>query len=364
MASTARGAAVSFALSVLAVCVGDGPLLAATCPAGRATGAKGDTLVVGFAAAPPFVVVGSTDRGARGYAIDLLRAIADHEGWRLELTQLSPETLRARLAGCELDLGVDGVAASAALADKLELSQPYLSTVTTAIVHAHDLARATPAGRSRSGRLARVVLRGLLYAAGALGALAVASWLLNAFTGFPGRQPVRWRRIDASISGPSAGLRWLARSTTGRVLVGAWLAAGIAVGVTGALGAAPPLVLGADPLGKLVEAAAHREVLVGERYPDGARVTCAASEVRDCFRGLAQGTLAAIAGPREVLCAQASDLALDDAVVRDDLAIPEHLTYLLPPGSPLRARLDHALLAQHERAGLAAPIARCPGDAR
>lgn len=363
MASTARGAAVGLALSVVVMCAGNGPLLAANCPAGRARGAKGDTLVVGFAAAPPFVISGSGGREPHGYAIELLHTLATREGWRLSLIELGTDTLRARLAACELDIGVDGSVASAALADRFELSQPYVSTVTTVMVHADDAARAAPAaGRGRTGRLARIALRGALYAIGALVALALASWLLNAVTGFPVRRPVRWRRLDATVSGPWAGLRWVLGSTMGRVLAVMWVVAGLVIGMTGAVGSAPPPTLGGDPLRRLVEAAAHREVLVGERYPDGAQVTCAPSEVRDCFHSLAQGTLAAIAGPREVLCAQANEQALDGMAVRDDLSIPEHFPYLLPPGSPLRARLDHALLAQHERAGVSAPIAPCPGD--
>jgi ABC-type amino acid transport substrate-binding protein len=350
---------------LVGLAIGGSAADAAVCPSGRATGARGDTLVVGFTAAPPFVVTSTRDRDVHGFAIDLVRALALTEGWRLELVELGPETLRTRLAACEVDVGVVGTAASAALADTLELSQPYFSTVTTAIVHADDAARAHPAaGHGRLGRIAHLAVRGLGYGVAALGALALASWLMNAFTGFPGGPPLRLRRIDATVSGPWAGLRWLLRSITGRVLAGAWIAAGAAIGVTGAVGAAPPPVLGDDPLRALVERAAHGEALVGERYPDGAQVSCSAGEARACFHGLADGTLVAIAGPREVLCMHALALSLDDAVVRDDLAIPEQFAYLLPPGSPLRARLDRALLRHHEHARVEVPLARCPGDER
>lgn len=141
-----------------------------------------------------------------------------------------------------------------------------------------------------------------------------------------------------------------------------WIVVGVALGATRA-GAALPVVLGGDPLRALVERAAHTEALVGERYPDGAQVSCSAGEARACFRGFADGTLAAIAGPREVLCAHALDLSLDGAVLRDDLAIPEQYAYLLPPGSPLRTRLDVALLRHHEASRVEAPRVRCPGDA-
>jgi hypothetical protein len=324
---------------------------------------KGETLHVGFTASPPFVVPGASDRKVTGVAIELLRKLAVNEGWKLELTELSAETLRTRLAACELDLGVDGVPATAALAEALELSQPYRSTVTTVIVKTDDETRAAPAaGHSGVGRLGHVVLRGLVYGAIALIGLVLASWLLNAFTGFPGGAPVRLRRLDATVSGPLAGLRWLARSPTGRVLIAAWVAAGVVVGVAGLFGGPPP-ILGDDPLRVLVERAAHSEVLIGERSPDGARVTCARTEMRDCFRSFADGTLAAIAGPRDLLCKHAGDLSLDDAVVRDDLAVPERFSYLLPPGSPLRSHLDLAMLRYFEHAPSDA-WPRCPGDAR
>ena len=364
----ASGATLRWMIFALALALaGDasGGVARAACPADRATGATGDALVVGFAAAPPFVVTASNDREVRGLAIDLLRELAAQENWHLELHELSPRTLRTRLAACELDVGVDGAAVSAALAEKLELSQPYLSTGTPVLVKADDGERSEPAaGHGRVGRLAHLILRGLAYGVAALGALAFASWLLNAFTGFPGGAPLRWRRLDATVSGPWAGLRWLARSITGRVLAAAWIAAGIALGVTGALGAAPPPTLGDDPLRALVERAAHNEALFGERYPDGAQVSCSADEARACFHGFADGTMSAIAGPREVLCLHARELSLDDAIVRDDLAIPEQFAYLLPPGSPLRSHLDLALLRHHERARVEGELVRCPGDAQ
>lgn len=334
----------------------------AACPAGRATGARGDTLVVGFAAAPPFAIAARADSAVHGLAIDRLRAIAAAEGWRLQLVELRPETLRTRLAGCELDVGVLGGPASAELAGTAELSLPYLTTATTVIVKADDSARAAPvAGHSRGGRLGHVALRGLGYGLVALGALALASWLLNTFTGFPGGPPLRWRRLDAMVGGPWTALRWLARSPTGRLLAAVWVAAGIALGVTGVLGAGPPPVLGDDPLRALVEAAAHREALIGERYPDGAQISCAAADAGDCFRGFGDGMLSAIAGPREVLCMHKAALSLDGAILRGDLAIPELFVYALPPGSPLRARLDAALLRQHERVR-AASLVDCGGD--
>src|SRR5262249_21722815 len=99
-----------------------------------------------------------------------------------------------------------------------------------------------------------------------------------------------------------------------------------------------------------------------ERYPDGAQVTCSASEARACFRGFADGTMSSIAGPREILCLHALALSLDRTILRRDLEIPEQFAYLLPPGSPLRPRLDLGLLRQHERGRARAPLVRCPGD--
>lgn len=341
----------------------------ATCPPGRATGARGDTLVVGYAASPPFVVVTSSERQAGGFAIALLRTLAAQEGWTLDLVELNPDTLRMRLAACLLDAGVIGTPVSTALlepgaasAPTLELSYPYFSTVTTAIVTPDDAhARGH---RSAAGELARIAVRGLVWGVIALGALAAAVWLLNAFSGFPGTRSLRWRRLDAAVSGPWAGLRWLARSTTGRVLCATWLVVGIALGATWAIGGEATAILGGDPVRAMVERAAHTDALVGERLPDHAQVTCAIDAGHDCFRGFANGTISAIAGPREVLCMHATALSLDRAILRSDLEIPEQIAFLLPPGSALRARLDLALLRQHERSRVVDQLARCPGDAQ
>jgi ABC-type amino acid transport substrate-binding protein len=365
MAGSARRVVVLVVLAGLVALAGE--TAHAAC-ADRAGGARGDTLVVGFSAAPPFVVATSIDHEVGGFAIDMLRALAAHEGWRLELVELTPETLRARLAACALDVGVVGVALSAALIapgsasePMLELSLPYFSTVTTVLVNGEDDARAVPAALGRGGSVGYAFLRGLACGLASVAALALASWLLNAFAGVPGRRALRWRRIDAAVNGPWAGLRWLTRSTTGRVLTLVWLVIGIALGVTGAIDGAPSPLLGDEALGTLVERASRAEGLVGERYPDGAVVSCAEGEARACFHGFATGTLAAIAGPREILCMHAAAFSLDDAILRRDLDIPEQFAYLLPPASPLRARLNLALLRHHERAGVQAPLVRCPG---
>jgi len=355
---------------VVAALVGVGLLVGgaarAECPIGQARGESGDRLRVGFAPMAPFVVPAGSDGQVRGFAIDLLRTLAAREGWTLELVELSPDTLRERIADCQLDLGAGGRPTSATLAESVDFSRPYFSTVTTAVVHQDDPGRATPsAGKSPGGRLAHAGARGLVWGLVALVLLALASWMLNVASGWHRRGVLRWRRADPSVSGPLAALGWLWRSSTGRVLVVLWIAVGLVLGTTGRTsGAIQPLVLGEDPLRGLVEQAAHTEKLVGERYPDGDRVSCSADALKACFRGFADGTLAAVAGPREVLCSQVLDLALDRVVLRDDLSVPEQYAFLLPPGSPLRLALDRALLRLHEDSGGHQPIIRCPGDPR
>jgi hypothetical protein len=359
---------VRIAVAVILLAAIAGGSARAACLAGHPVGARGDTLAVGYALAPPLVTAVSTDRAPHGLAIDQLLQIAAREGWRLTWIELTADALRTRLAACELDVGVVGIAASAELvasgsaaAPALELSQPYFSSVTTAVVHGDDEDRAAaPGHHSRAGRAARVVLHGGVGAAVALGLLAFASWGLNLL----GRVRARhWRRLDATVGGPWAGLAWLGRSATGRALIALWGIAGAALGVTGALGGEEVVGRGDPSLAALVRRAAHGELLIGERYPDRVAVTCAVDDAA-CFRGFADGTLSAIAGARERLCAGAEQLSIDDAVVRDDLAIPEHYAYLLPVGSPLRARLDLALLRQLERAPSAAPGVRCPDGGR
>jgi ABC-type amino acid transport substrate-binding protein len=350
--------------AVLAAALAD-PAQAA-CPAGRARGERGDRLRVGFAPLAPFAVAAGSDGQVGGFAVELLRTLARREGWSLELIELGPATLRQRIADCELDLGVAGAPVSAALAGAVDFSQPYLSTVTTAVVRADDAGRAGPAGgRGPARQIAHAAARGLAWGLAGLLLLVLSSWLLNAASALRGRsgRALRWRRADAAVTGPLACLCWLWRSTTGRVLVSLWVAAGLVLGTTGRTGGARPLVLGEEPLRRLVEEAAHTELLIGERYPDGEHVGCAADETRDCFRGFADGMLAAVAGPREVLCEHVADLALDGVALRDDLAVPERYAFLLPPDSPLRRALDRALLRLHEEAR-PRPVDRCAGAAR
>jgi hypothetical protein len=152
------------------------------------------------------------------------------------------------------------------------------------------------------------------------------------------------------------------RSTTGRVLCATWVVIGSAAGVTGAIGGGAPLSLGDEPLRAMVERAAHADVLIAERLPDHVQVRCGPGEERACFRGFADGTMAAIAGPREILCMHALALSLDRTLVRTDLRIPEQFSYLLPPASPLRGHLDVALLRHHEHSRVVERLVRCPGD--
>jgi ABC-type amino acid transport substrate-binding protein len=354
-------------VAALAALLLAGPLAAsparAGCPPGHPRGEPGDRLRVGFAPAPPFVVSADDDGQVGGLAVEVLRSLARREGWTLELIELGRATLLERVARCELDLGVAGVPESAALAETLDFSQPYFSTVTTAMVHAGDIGRARPAaGGGAGGRFVRAALRGLVWGLLALALLALSSWLLNATSGWSWRRRLLWRRADSEVSGPLAGLRWLWRSTTGRVLAALWVAVGLLLGTTGRTGGAVrPLRLGDDPVRALVEKAAHTDTLVGERYPDGEQISCSADAARACFSGFADGMFDAVAGPREVLCAHILDLALDRAVLRDDLAVPQEYAFLIPQGSPLRLALDRALLRLHEEAGGRAQGTRCPG---
>ncbi|HKE18714.1 MAG TPA: transporter substrate-binding domain-containing protein [Kofleriaceae bacterium] len=337
----------------------------ATCAPGARDGA-GVRLRVGFAPLAPFVLPPGTDGVVRGFAVELLRTLARKRDWSLDLVELAPDTLNRRVADCEVDVGVVGVPVSASLADAVDFSQTFLVTVTTAVVHRDDLDRAGPsAGISRGGRIARAVLRGLVWGLVALVLLALSAWLLNATSRRRGRLAVRWRRADPSVGGPLAGMRWLWRSATGRILVALWVGAGLVLGTTGWTGGAvEPLRLGDDPLRALIEEASHTETLVGERIPDGDHVSCSGEAAKACFRGFAEGALAAVAGPRDVVCSHVLDLGLDDVVLRDDLAVSERYAFLLPPASPLRLELNRAILEMHAKAGPDAPLVPCPGDPR
>lgn len=335
---------------------------ARACPPG-ARGQAGDTMRVGYAPGAPFVLRPGTDGQARGFSVELLRAMARRAGWSLELIELAPDTLHRRIAECQIDVGVVGVPVSAALADHVDLSQTYLVSATTVLVHADDVTRAGPsAGETRGGRIAHAGLRGVLWGLVALALLALASWLMNVATRRRGRLGLRWRPADPTVGGPVGGLRWLWRSTTGRVLAALWIAAGLVFGVTGrTVGAVKPLHLGGDPLRELVDQASQTEALIGERMPDGQHITCSPDGAAACFRAFEDGTLAAVAGPREVLCSHALDLGLDRVVLRDDLAVPERYAFLLPPESPVRVALNRAILELHQEPGATPPMVPCPG---
>ena len=357
------GRPVAAILAALALAA---PLATArACPPG-VRGEPGDTLRVGYAPQAPFVLRPGTDGHVRGFSIELLRAMAARAGWTLELTELAPDTLHRRIAGCQLDVGVVGVPVSEGLAHDVDLSQTYLVSATTVAVRADDLARAgASAGESRGGRIAHAGLHGLLWGLVALALLALSSWLLNVATRRRGHGALRWRRADPTVNDPIGGLRWLWRSTTGRVLASLWIAAGLVFGITGrTVGAVKPLHLGGDPLRELVEEAAHAETLIGERMPDGQHVTCSSDGAAACFRAFEDGALAAVAGPREVLCSHLVDLGLDGVVLRDDLAVSERYAFLLPPDSPLRLALNRAILHVHQDPGAYPPAVPCPGGPR
>lgn len=358
-----RGA-VAAALAAAFFFAGPVGSVRAECPPERARGERGDRLRVGFAPFAPFALPAANDGKVHGLAVETLRAIAAHEGWALEFVELSYDTLLRRVAGCQLDLGIAGVPVSTGLAETVDFTTAYLSTLTTVVVHADDEARAGPtAGHSTGGRITRAGLRGLLWGLVALAALALSSWLLNALSGWRKRHALRWRRADATVSGPLAGLRWLWRSTTGRVLAAVWVAIGIILGGTSTGRAVEPLLFGDDALKDLVAEAARTDALVGEREPDGQKVPCMKGAVADCVHGFASGTLAALAGSREVLCARLSGLALDDVVVRDHLGVPRRYAYFMPHGSPLRTALNRGLLVAQETGQGARPT-RCPGASR
>jgi ABC-type amino acid transport substrate-binding protein len=336
----------------------------AECPPDSARGERGDRLRVGFAPFAPFALPAASDGKVHGLAVEPLRAIAAREGWTLDFVELSYDTLLRRIAGCQLDLGIAGVPVSTELAGRMDFSTAYLSTLTTVVVHADDATRAGPnAGRTTGGRIAHAGLRGLLWGLVALAVLAVSSWLLNAANGWRRRHALRWRRADATVSGPLAGLRWLWRSTTGRVLAAIWIAIGIILGSTGTGRAVQPLLFGDGALVELVTEAARTDTIVGEREPDGTKVPCLKGSVNDCLHGFADGALAALAGSREVLCSRLADLALDDVVIRDDLGVPRRYAYFVPHDSPLRTALNRGLLVAQE-AGEGARPTRCPGAHR
>src|SRR5262245_10485369 len=151
----------------------------AACGDDRATGARGDTLVVGYAAGPPLVTE-TRDGEVRGFAIERLRALAVQEGWRLSFVELSPESLRARLSACLLDIGVFAAAVSTRLiagagSDPFEVSYPYFTTVTTVIVNESDASHA--AGHGRVGQIMRVAGRGMAYGIAAVALLAAGAWV-------------------------------------------------------------------------------------------------------------------------------------------------------------------------------------------
>lgn len=335
----------------------------ATCLPDHPHGEAGDRLRVGFVPGPPLVVTGASDGKPHGFAIDVLRALAGREGWQLDLVEVSAATLPARVGACELDVGVAGVPVSAAQARSVDYSLPYLATVTTAIVHGDDESRAGAWAEPRPGRrLAAAVARAAVGALVAVVSLALAAWVFNVSSRVVERR-LRWRRTDAAVAGPWTGLRWLWRSGAGRGLLVVWLVTGGLSGAAGPPGdVARPLSLGQDPVRALVEAAAHTDQIFAERIPDREQVPCAAGAAQACFRGFADRTMAAVAGPREILCAAAEDLAMDGVSLREDVAVPEQFAFLLPPGSPLRVRLNAALLRWAEEQGVRPQVTRCPGD--
>jgi ABC-type amino acid transport substrate-binding protein len=324
---------------LVAIAASASPAAAAGCPPGYARGAPGDTLRVGYAVSPPFVVA-RPGAEPTGLAVDALRAAARDGGWRLQLEELSPRSLRARVRACSVDVGLTGEPISIGLEAEVDAALPFHTDYATVATHgdAGDGQRARRPGRFQA------VGHGVLGAVVALGLLAVGVALVNA------RLPRRrgggpwWHRVDGAVGGPWSALRWLWWCPGGRVLGAAWLVAGVVVAVVTLRDRHAPSLFGADRSAALVAASLGGDALIGARVPDRAHVRCAAGEGRDCVRALRDGMLSALAGSRLALCRHAADAGVTGLVLHPEAAVLQQHAFLLPPGSPLAEPLDRALL--------------------
>lgn len=102
------------------------------------TGGKGDVLRVGTEASfPPFETT-DDDENIVGFDIDLVAAIAEDNGWEIEVVNLSFDSLVESLATDKLDIIVAAMTIREDRAERVLFSDPYFDAYQSIVVREDD----------------------------------------------------------------------------------------------------------------------------------------------------------------------------------------------------------------------------------
>lgn len=113
-------------------------LLVFTAFSGCTGGGKGDVLRVGTEATfPPFETTDDDDN-IIGFDIDLIKAIAEDNGWEIEVVHLNFDTLIEELKSGKLDIVVAAMTIRDDRAEQVLFSDPYFDAYQTLVVRADE----------------------------------------------------------------------------------------------------------------------------------------------------------------------------------------------------------------------------------
>jgi ABC-type amino acid transport substrate-binding protein len=310
---------------------------------------------VGYVDVPPLAWNEGDPERPKGIGVDALTHVARARGWVLRFQLVSLENALANLADCRLDV---------AIAPKLpaRLRRAHLEVLDRSVPYFQSVSAITVAARAQAGEadgLAPVDAPGggVLHAAidgalealvfGSLGVAALVLLVAIANLRLPWRRGRLWPEtlrpvlLDPAAKGGLPAVRWLWSSRVGRVLLGAWFAAGAA----GALVRFPPPGL-KESRGRRTHLAALREALAGVdaigMRPGGSTVPC--PDLTRCLHDLSRGQLAALAANVDEVCHHVRRERLDGVRFLAGALWPREHVYLLPRESGLRRRLDESLL--------------------
>lgn len=115
-----------------------GIVLVALAALSGCTGGKGDVLRVGTEATfPPFETTDDDDN-IIGFDIDLIKAIADDNGWEIEVVHLPFDSLIESLATDKLDIVIAAMTIDEERAEKVLFSDPYFEAYQCIVVREDD----------------------------------------------------------------------------------------------------------------------------------------------------------------------------------------------------------------------------------
>lgn len=312
-----------------------------------------ETLRVGVKVAPPFVIK-ADDGSLDGLAMDLWAALAERLNVEATIVEVpTADGLIDRVAAGQLDVGVGALTVTPARERSIDFTQPYFNA---------GLGIATQRGNSGLWTtIKRLVSWQFVSAVAVLGVLLLAvgvlMWLLE-------RKANAEQFGGSTSTGIGNGFWWSAVTMTtvgygdkapvtpaGRLLGLVWMFAGIITvsGFTAAIASALTVdqlstkVTGADDLPKVRVATVADTASADYLTAQGIRYRGLSSPA-DALAALADGKVDAVVHDRPILRYALQQQADQSLTVLPAPIRAEDYALALPQGSPLRERLNPALL--------------------